>query len=133
MKNNVTLVGFVGTNPETRISATGASVTTLSLATSRPLRDADGKVRKDDKGYRVEETEWHRITCFNGIGKAVAENIGKGAMLFVQGRIHYSRWTDSEGQQRYGCEIVAEQIDFLSRGKRSGSEDEIVREMALPL
>ena len=133
MKNTVTLVGFVGTQPETRTSATGAGVTTLSLATSRPLRDADGKVRKDDKGYRVEETEWHRITCFNGIGKAVAENIGKGAMLFVQGRIHYSRWTDSEGQQRYGCEIIAEQIDFLSRGKRSGSDDEIEREMALPL
>ncbi len=133
MKNTVTLVGFVGTQPETRTSATGTTATTLSLATSRLLRDADGKVRKDDKGHRVEETEWHRITCFNGIGKAVAENIGKGAMLFVQGRIHYSRWTDSEGQQRFGCEIIAEQIDFLSRGKRGGSEDEIVREVALPL
>jgi single-strand DNA-binding protein len=133
MKNSVTLVGFVGTQPETRTGTTGSTVTTLSLATSRPLRDADGKVRKDEKGYRVEETEWHRITCFNGIGKAVAENIGKGAMVFVQGRIHYSRWTDSEGQQRYGCEIIAEQIDFLSRGKRDGSDDEIVREVLLPL
>jgi len=92
-----------------------------------------GRSFKDGEGSRQTETEWHRITCFNGIGKAVAENIGKGAMLFVQGRIHYSRWTDSEGQQRYGCEIIAEQIDFLSRGKRGGADDEIVREMALPL
>jgi single-strand DNA-binding protein len=89
MKNTVTLVGFVGNNPEVRTAQSGASITSISLATSRSFKDGEGN--------RQTETEWHRITCFNGIGKCVAEHVTKGAMVMVTGRIHYTRWTDSEG------------------------------------
>ena len=109
MKNTVTLVGFVGNAPEIRKLPSGATVTNVSLATSRSW--------KDDEGKRQTETEWHRVACFNGIGKLVAEHLAKGAMVMVTGRIRYSRWTDSEGNARYGCEIVAEQVDFLARAK----------------
>jgi single-strand DNA-binding protein len=40
-------------------------------------------------------------------------------MVMVTGRIHYSRWTDSEGQTRCGCEIIAEQVDFLAKAKEA--------------
>ena len=109
MKNTVTLVGFVGINPEVRITQSGASITHVSLATSRSFKDGEGN--------RQTETEWHRITCFNGIGKIVAEHVTKGAMVMVTGRIHYTRWTDQAGTERYGCEIVAEQVDFLAKAK----------------
>jgi Single-strand binding protein family len=39
MKNTVTLVGFVGNTPEVRTAQSGASITTLSLATSRNFKD----------------------------------------------------------------------------------------------
>ena len=42
-------------------------------------------------------------------------------MIMVTGRIHYSRWTDADGQIRYGCEIIAEQVDFLARAKEGGA------------
>ena len=109
MKNTVTLVGFVGNAPEVRDLASGQTVTSVSLATSRSWKDGEGK--------RQSETEWHRVTCFNGIGKAVAGHVAKGAMILVTGRIRYTRWTDSAGQARYGCEVVAEQVDFLAKGK----------------
>lgn len=64
MKNTVTLVGFVGNNPEVRTTQSGASITTVSLATTNSFKDSEGN--------RQTETEWHRITCFNGIGKCVA-------------------------------------------------------------
>jgi len=115
MKNTVTLVGFVGNNPEVRNAPSGAAITSLSLATTRSFKDGEGN--------RQTETEWHRITCFNGVGKCVAEHVTKGAMVMVTGRIHYSRWTDSEGQTRYGCEIIAEQVDFLAKAKESSSEE----------
>ncbi len=114
MKNTVTLVGFVGNNPEVRNAQSGAAITSLSLATTRSFKDA-GEGRQT-------ETEWHRITCFNGIGKCIAEHVTKGAMVMITGRIHYSRWTDSEGQTRYGCEIVAEQVDFLAKAKETATE-----------
>ena len=92
-----------------------ATVTTLSLATSRSFKDGEGN--------RQSETEWHRVTCFNGIGKAVAGHVAKGAMILVTGRIRYTRWTDSAGQARYGCEVVAEQVDFLAKAKEASSKE----------
>jgi single-strand DNA-binding protein len=115
MKNTVTLVGFVGNNPEIRIAQSGAAITNLSLATTRSFKDGEGN--------RQTETEWHRITCFNGVGKCVAEHVIKGAMVMVTGRIHNSRWTDSDGQTCYGSEIIAEQVDFLTKAKEATSEE----------
>ena len=40
-------------------------------------------------------------------------------MVMVTGRIHYTRWTDNAGQARYGCEIIAEQVDFLAKAKEA--------------
>ena len=59
MKNTVTLVGFVGNNPEVRTTQGGATITGISLATTRSFKDGEGN--------RQTETEWHRITCFNGV------------------------------------------------------------------
>ena len=115
MKNTVTLVGFVGNNPEVRSAQSGASITILSLATTRSFKDGEGN--------RQTETEWHRITCFNGVGKCGAEHVTKGAMIMVTGRIHYTKWTDQKGIDRYGCEIIAEQVDFLAKAKEATSNE----------
>lgn len=117
MKNVVILAGNVGAIPETRTTQGGTKITQFSLATSRPKRDSEGKVQKDQEGRRVEDTEWHRITCFNGVGKTVAQYVEKGQKVMVTGRIHYTRWTDNENIERYGCEIIADEVTFLSYGK----------------
>ena len=117
MQNLVILAGNVGGTPETRTTQGGTTITSFSLATSRPKRDSEGKVQKDRDGRRVEDTEWHRITCFNGVGKTVAEYVEKGQKVMVRGRIHYTRWTDQEKIERYGVEIIADEVTFLSYGK----------------
>lgn len=114
MQNLVILAGNIGQDPDSRSTAGGTQITHFTLATSRP-RYADGKALKDENGYRVEDTEWHRITCFNGLGKTVEEFCNKGMKVLVRGRIHYTKWTDRDGNTRYGCEIIAETVDFLSR------------------
>lgn len=114
MKNTVILAGHVGSTPEVRTTQNGASITSLSVATTRSFKDGEGK--------RQTETEWHRVTCFNGVGKSVAEHISKGALVMVSGRIHYTRWTDQTGQTRYGCEIIAEQVDFLAKAKKKAPD-----------
>ena len=128
MQNIVILAGNIGQDPETRTTTGGTKITHLTLATSRP-RYAEGKPVKDDKGNRVQDTEWHRITCFNGLGTTVEKYCTKGMKLLVRGRIHYTKWTDKDGVDRYGCEIIAETVDFLSRAKpaaaTTGSEPEV--------
>ena len=117
MQNLVILAGNVGATPEVRTTQGGTKITNFSLATSRSKRDQDGKTMKDGEGRRVEDTEWHRITCFNGVGKTVAEYVEKGQKVMVRGRIHYTRWTDDQNIERYGVEIIADEVTFLSYGK----------------
>lgn len=117
MQNLVILAGNVGAAPESRTTQGGTKITNFSLATSRPKRDSNGKVLKDDNNRRLEDTEWHRITCFNGVGKTVEQYVDKGMKVMVRGRIHYTRWTDTENVERYGVEIIAEEVTFLTRAK----------------
>ena len=114
MQNLVILAGNVGATPETTTTQGGTRIAKFSLATSRPKRDQDGKTLKDGDGRRMEDTEWHRITCFNGTAKTVAEYVGKGQKVMVRGGIHYTRWTDQENVERYGVEIIADEVTFLS-------------------
>lgn len=115
MKNTVTLVGFVSNTPEVRNTQSGATITTVSLATTRSFKDGEGN--------RQSETEWHRIICLNGVGKCVAEHVAKGAMIMITGHIHYTKWTDQNGTDRYGCEIIAEQVDFLAKAKEASNDE----------
>ena len=77
MQNIVILAGNIGSTPEARTTQGGTKITNFSLATSRP-RLSEGRVLRDENGYRSMDTEWHRITCFNGLGKSLI-NIAKRA------------------------------------------------------
>ena len=53
--NSVTLVGFVGSDPEQRqAKGNGSPFTVLSLATQRSWKNAEDEW--------VSKTEWHRIS-----------------------------------------------------------------------
>lgn len=122
--NLAILYGRVGGEPTVRSTAAGNTVATFSLATSKPKRDSEGRIVKDDRGYSVDSTEWHRITCFNGLGSTVARYVEKGMKVMVQGHIHYSSYVDQDGAKRYATEIWAEKLDFLSYPKALGAQDE---------
>ena len=118
MTNIVLLVGNLGADPELRTTQGGTDIATFNLGTSRPRRDSEGKTFKDESGFTAKDTEWHRVTCFNGLGKTVARYAGKGMLVSVRGRIHNSKWTDKDGIERYGYEIIADDVQFLNRPRR---------------
>ncbi len=131
MQNIVILAGNIGQAPETRTTQGGTGITHFTLATSRP-RYSEGRVVRDENGYRVQDTEWHRITCFNGLGKTVQQHCDKGMKVLVRGRIHYTKWTDAAGVDRYGCEIIAETVDFLSRKQTENDEGKFIDDDDIP-
>jgi single-strand DNA-binding protein len=123
MTNIVLLVGNLGADPELRSSNGGTDICTFSLGTSRPKRDSEGKTYKDASGFIAKDTEWHRVTTFNGLGRIVAQHATKGMLVSVRGRIHNSKWTDSEGVQRYGYEIIADDVQFLGRARQAAADN----------
>ena len=85
----------------------------LIVATDRVKLNNEGKSYKDPQtGYTAKETEFHKVTLFNGLGKAVAENKEKGDMIAIEGRLHYTRWQDQGGVERFGCEVIGEKVHF---------------------
>jgi hypothetical protein len=72
MTNLVILVGRIARDPETRTTQGGTSITSVSVVTDRPARK-EGKTYKDENGYTAKDSEFHRITCFNGLGENVAK------------------------------------------------------------
>ena len=128
MTNIVLLVGNLGGDPELRSTNGGTDVASFSLGTSRPKRDSEGKTYKDASGFTAKDTEWHRVTCFNGLGRVIAQHASKGMLVSVSGRLHNSKWTDSEGIERYGYEVIADDVQFLNRPRQadaSGDQEEL--------
>ena len=115
MTNIAILTGRIARDPDTRETKGGTSVTGITVVTDRPARDKDGKTYKDENGYTAKDSEFHRVTCFNGLAKTVGQYCSKGQLVSVQGRIHYTQWEDKDGVTRYGTEILADKVDFLSR------------------
>ena len=122
MTNLVILTGRLDRDPESRETKGGTSVTGITVVTDRPARDKDGKTYKDENGYTAKDNEFHRVTCFNGLAQNVARYCGKGQLVTVEGRIHYTKWEDQSGAKKYGCEIIAESVDFLTKGRGNGNE-----------
>ena len=110
--NIVNLVGRLAKDPIAR-DGRDSRITEVILVTDRP-RIRDGRVVKDpDTGYPVKDAEFHKITIFNGMGAGVRDYKVKGDLLAVTGRLHYTRWQDAEGKDHFGCEIIAENVEFL--------------------
>jgi single-strand DNA-binding protein len=112
-QNKVTLIGFLGSNPEVRTSD-NRSFTTLSLATKFSYK-------KDDK--YVSHTEWHRCVVFGKLSE-FAGTLKKGAHIQVEGELR-SREYDSKktnAKQRV-WEIRVASILKLDRAEKSTQED----------
>jgi single-strand DNA-binding protein len=123
MTNIVLLVGNLGADPELRSASNSTDIASFTLGTSRPKRDSEGKTYKNESGFTAKDTEWHRVTCFNGLGRVVAQHATKGMLVSVRGRLHYTRWTNKEGVERYGCEVIADDVQFLGRARQNDSAE----------
>ena len=105
--NKVLLIGNVGKDPEIRHLQGGASVATITLATSERYRDRNGESR--------ELTEWHTIIAWRQLADLAENYIRKGSQIYVEGKIRSRSWDDQNGQKRYVTEIQADTIQLLGR------------------
>ena len=112
-QNKVTLIGFLGSNPEVRINK-NRSFTTLSLATK-------SSYKKDDK--YISHTEWHRCVVFGKLAE-FAKTLTKGAHIQVEGELRSREYTSkkTDAKQRV-WEIRVASILKLDRAEKAGPED----------
>lgn len=110
--NKVILVGNCGRDPEIRYLPSGQAVANVSIATSSRRKDRTS-------GETVEDTQWHRVTFYDRLAEIAAEYVQKGRSIYVEGRLKYGKYTDSEGVERNTVDIVATELQLL--GGREGN------------
>ena len=107
--NRITLVGNLGQKPEIRATADGKPVGNFSLATNHSYTKANGE--------KSESTEWHRVVVWGSLAETCGKYLDQGSTVFVEGRMTYREWKDKEGKDQFSAEVVATDVQFLSKGK----------------
>ena len=107
--NRVFLMGNLTRDPELKYIPSGSAVVTLGLAVNRFYSGSDGEKKQD--------VSYFNIVVWNKLAEICSQYLHKGSPVFVEGRLQSRSWETSEGQKRNTVEVVAQRVDFLSRGK----------------
>jgi single-strand DNA-binding protein len=114
-QNKVTLIGFLGSNPEARTNNPDVSVTTLSLATKSSYKK---------NGEYVSHTEWHRCVVFGKLSE-FAKTLTKGAHVQVEGELRSREYESKKTNSKQRVwEIRVSSILKLDRAEKSVPEDQ---------
>lgn len=114
--NQVTLIGSVGKDAETKFIGENSQVAKFSLATNRSY--------KDKTGAKQTQTEWHNIEVWNETAKFAGQYVKKGQLVLILGEIRYEKFDDKEGKSQQRTKIVANKIQLLPKGENKGSSTE---------
>lgn len=115
MVNKVTLLGRLGADPEIRHLDSGVMVGRLSLATNDFYKDKEGNFQ--------ETTEWHNVVVWRELAERAEKQLKKGALVYIEGKISYRKYTDKDGQERYATDITANTFRNLEKREGGGNPD----------
>ena len=101
--NKLTIIGTMVRDPEQRVTPSGISVTTFSVACNRKHRQ-EGQ----------PEADFFRVTAWRQLGENCAKYLAKGRKVCVVGPVSVSTYTGQDGKTRASMEVTAEDVEFLS-------------------
>ena len=104
MINNVVLAGRVTKDIELKVTPTGKSVCSFSLAVERKFVQNGEKV-----------TDFINCQLWGKSAETLEKYVKKGMMIGVEGRIQTRKYTNQQGQTVYVTEVVADIFSFLEK------------------
>lgn len=108
--NRVQLIGYLGREPDTRVTQSGKKVCHFRLAVTR--RGSD-------------EPDWFRIQAWGKLGEVCQQYLAKGRLVFIEGDLHTDRWLDEKHETQYRTYVIARGMQMLDR---KPDEEEVAAE-----
>lgn len=105
LRNKVQLIGNVGNDPEIKIFEGGRKLANLTLATHESY--------KNDKGEKVEQTEWHKVVAWGKTAEIIERFVSKGKEIAIEGKLTHRSYEDKNGEKRYITEVVVNEMLLL--------------------
>lgn len=107
LRNSVTLIGHLGKDPEVKTYGERKR-TSFSLATTDSYRN--------QKGEKVEETQWHNVVMWGSLASVAEKYLKKGNEVCVEGKLIHRSY-ESGGEKKYLTEISVNDLLMLG-GKK---------------
>lgn len=104
MLNQVVLVGRLTDDLEVTETENGKKVASLILAVQRSYKNSDG----------IYEADFIKCTLWNAVASSTSEYCKKGDIIGIKGHLQVNSYTDNDGNKKYGTEVIAEKVTFLS-------------------
>jgi len=103
MLNKIILIGRLTRDPELRYTPSGVAVASFTLAVDRPFVNQQGQ----------READFIRVKVWRKLAEIVANNLGKGRLVAVEGRLEVRSYDAQDGTKRYDTNVVADDVRFL--------------------
>ena len=120
MYQQITIVGYLGNDPDMRFTPSGQAVTNFNIATTRKYTN--------NSGQQVDETTWFRVSVWGAQAEACNQYLSKGRPVLVVGRLRpdpetgYPRiYTRQDGTTGASFEVNAYEVRFLPSSRDSAS------------
>ena len=105
MSNSMSIKGRAGSDGELRYAPSGVASCSFSVA--------DTPRKKDDSGQWVDAgpTLWQRVQVWGPEAEKAAEEVRKGSLVTVSGRVKADEWQDKQtGETRKSTTLVADVV-----------------------
>lgn len=105
--NKITIIGYLGRDPELRYTPQGTAVGRLSVATTKKKKSIAGKVE--------DITTWFRVTLWGKQAELAEQYLAKGSQVYIDGELYVEEYADREGAIHKSVEVTANAIQFIDR------------------
>lgn len=105
--NSILLSGYMGKDPEIRVTREGKSVASFSLGVGRR--------------FQKDTTDWFKCTAFGKTAEFVEKYLRKGNKIILKGEMQNDNYQGKDGKTVYGFNVIVEQVEFAD-SKQSKEE-----------
>ena len=105
MSNSMSIKGRAGSDGEIRFTPSGVAACSFSVA--------DTPRKKDESGQWIDAgpTLWQRVQVWGPEAEKAAEEVRKGSLVTVSGRVKAEEWQDKQtGETRKSTTLVADVV-----------------------
>jgi len=107
LRNKVQMIGHVGKEPEINNFERGKKLANLTIATNDSYYN--------EKGEKVEQTEWHRISAWGKTAERIEKFVTKGKEIAIEGKLTHRSYDDKDGNKRYVTEVLVSELLMIGK------------------
>ena len=108
LRNSVQLIGWLGKDPEVK-QYNDRKKASFSIATT--------DIYKNQKGEKVEDTQWHNVVIWGKLAGIAEKYLKKGTEVCIEGKLVH-RVFEANGEKKYFTEMSVNDLVLLG-GKKS--------------